>query len=82
MKKRKTYTSQFKREAVRLMESSDKPASDVARQLGVRRNQLYKWKEQLGERGAKAFPGAGRQRGQIDELSRLPQELAQVKRRA
>jgi len=79
MRKRKTYTSQFKREAVRLMESSDNPASDVARQLGVRRNQLYKWKEQLSKRGAKAFPGAGRQRGPVDELSRLRQELAKVK---
>jgi transposase-like protein len=47
MNKRKVYTSQFKREAVRLMESSEKPASDFARQLRVRRNQLYKWKEQL-----------------------------------
>ncbi len=79
MNKRKTYTSQFKREAVRLMESSDKAASDVARQLGVRRNQLYKWKEQLSKRGAKAFSGAGRQRRQIDELSQLRQELATVK---
>ena len=77
--KRKTYTSQFKREAVRLMASSEKPASDVARQLGVRRNQLYKWKEQLAKRGAKAFPGAGRQKGKVDELSRLRQELAKVK---
>ena len=79
MTKRKKFTLEFKREAVRLMESSDKPASDVARQLSVRRNQLYKWKEQLSKRGAKAFPGAGRQRGQIDELSRLRQELAKVK---
>ena len=50
MNKRKTFTSQFKREAVRLMESSDKPATDGARQLGVRRNQLYKWKEQLDKK--------------------------------
>lgn len=40
MKGHKTYTSQYKREAVRLMESSEKPASDIARQLNVRRNQL------------------------------------------
>ena len=79
MKKRKVLTSQFKREAVRLMESSEKPASDVARQLGVRRNQLYKWKEQLDKCGTKAFPGAGRQKGKVDELSRLRQELAKVK---
>ena len=62
------------------MESSEKSASDVARQLGVRRNQLYKWKEQLAKRGAKAFPGAGRQKGAVDELSRLRQELSAVNR--
>ena len=36
MNQRKTFTSQFQREAVRLMESWDKPATDGARQLGVR----------------------------------------------
>lgn len=42
MVQRKKFTSEFKREAVRLMESSSKPAADVARELGVRRNQLYR----------------------------------------
>ena len=45
MTKRKKFTPEFKREVARLMESSQKPSSDVARQLGVRRHQLYKWKE-------------------------------------
>jgi transposase len=79
MKIRRTYTSQFKREAVKLMEQCDKPASDLARQLGVRRNQLYKWKEQLSKAGAKAFPGAGRQSENIDELTRLKREFEKVK---
>lgn len=79
MTKRKKYTSQFKREAVRLMESSEKPPSDLARQLGVRRNQLYKWKEQLSRRGAGAFPGSGRGAGSSDELTRLRKELEKVK---
>lgn len=65
MIKRKTFTSEFKREAVRLMGRSGKPSSDLARELSVRRNQLYKWKEQLEKRGSKAFPGAGRQRGRV-----------------
>lgn len=64
MNKRKKFTSEFKREAVRLMGSSEKPASDVARQLGVRRNQLYKWKEQLEKRGSKAFRAGVRGRCQ------------------
>jgi len=56
MTKRKQFTSEFKREAVSVTESSEKPSSEVARELGVRRNQLYKWKEQLDERGAEHFP--------------------------
>jgi transposase len=38
----KTYTREFKQEAVRLMEASDRPASEIAMELGIRRNQLYK----------------------------------------
>ena len=37
------------------LESSNKLPSDLARQRGVRRNQLYKWKGQLSRRGAQAF---------------------------
>jgi transposase len=79
MTKRKKYTSEFKREAVRLMESSEKPSSEVARQLGVGRNQLYKWKEQMDKRGAEAFPGIGRRSAQGDEVARLKRELERVK---
>ena len=79
MMKRKKYTSEFKREAVRLMESSEKPPADLARQLGVRRNQLYKWKEQMDRRGSEAFPGMGRRSTQGDEVARLKRELERVK---
>ena len=43
----KTYTKAFKLEALRLMETTDRPASEIAMQLGIRRNQLYKWKVNL-----------------------------------
>jgi transposase len=38
----KTFTKEFKLEAVRLMKESDRPALEIALELGVRRNQLYK----------------------------------------
>ena len=79
MTKRKSFTVEFKREAVRLLESSKKQPSDLARELGVRRNQLYKWKEQLSRRGENAFPGHGRRITGNDEVSRLRQELERVK---
>ena len=46
-----TYTKEFKLEALRMMEESDRPASELAMQLGIRRNQLYKWKEQMTKKG-------------------------------
>ena len=52
----KTFTKEFKLEAVRLMKLSDKPSSEIAAELGIRRNQLYKWKEQLDKKGDEAFP--------------------------
>jgi transposase-like protein len=43
----KTYTREFKQEAVRLIETTNRPATEVAMELGIRRNQFYKWKEQF-----------------------------------
>ena len=40
----KTYPKEFKLEALRLMNDSNRPASEIAMELGIRRNQLYKWK--------------------------------------
>jgi transposase-like protein len=79
MQKRKKFTKEFKLEAIRLMEESGKPAAEVARELGIRRNQLYKWQEKLSKRGEDAFPGSGRRPGKEDEIARLKRELARVK---
>ena len=55
-----TYTKEFKLEALRLMEQSDRPASAIAMELGIRRNQLYKWKEQMDKKGDVASAKKGR----------------------
>ena len=76
----KTYPKEFKLEALRLMEESDRPASEVAMQLGIRRNQLYKWKEQMTKKGDVPSARKGRPRKEDQsELSKLKQELKRVK---
>jgi len=78
MAKRSYFTKEFKLEAVRLLDAGEKPASDLARELGIRRNLLYKWKEQLELHAENAFPGKGRPPSsdkQADEIKRLKQEL-------
>jgi transposase len=82
MNKRKQFTQEFKLEAVRLLEEGKKPGADLARELGIRRNQLYKWKEEIDKRGEGAFPGKGRRpstENQSEEIARLKRELAQAK---
>lgn len=77
----KTYTKEFKLEAIRLMETSGRPPAEIAMQLGIRRNQLYKWKEQLAKRGEAVFSGKrGRpaKEGQ-SELATLKQENIRLK---
>src|SRR5574341_116859 len=76
MGKRQHFTQPFKVEAVRLLERGDRPAADVARELGIRRNQLYKWQAQVRAHGEHAFPGHGRRPQPADELARLKRELA------
>ncbi|MFC5435410.1 transposase [Rhodanobacter umsongensis] len=49
MVKRQRFTTEFKREAVRLLDACERPASQLAIDLGIRRNQLYKWKAAPGQ---------------------------------
>lgn len=58
MKTRKHFTKEFKFEPVKLLETTGRPGSEIARELGIRRHQLYKWQKELRAKGAKAFPGA------------------------
>jgi transposase len=80
MTKRNTYSKEFQLEAVRLVEQSNKSPNEIAIDLAVRRNQLYKWQTQLKKQGDAAFRGAGRKPpDETDELARLRKELAEVK---
>jgi len=76
----KTYPKEFKLEALRLMESSDRPASEIAMQLGIRRNQLYKWKEQMNKKGDVPTAKKGRPKKEDQsEAARLRQENKRLK---
>jgi len=79
-RKRVRFTKEFKLEAVKLLEAGQKPAAQIALELGIRRNQLYKWQEQLqakGEAGAFRGPGA-KPLSEYSEVERLRRELKRV----
>ena len=79
-RKRKTFNKAFKLEAVRLLELGQKPATQLALELGIERNRLYKWQAQLKKTGlARAFRGPGQKPlDEQNELERLKRELKKV----
>ncbi len=78
--KRERLSREFKLEAVRLLELGQKPATQLAMELGIARNQLYKWQAQLGKVGKEqAFRGPGRNpKNEQSETERLRAELKRV----
>jgi transposase len=76
MGKRRSFTPEFKDEAVRLMLESGRPISQVARELGVRPDQLRHWKQEF-TRAQETSPPPGETSEQ--ELRRLRRELTVVR---
>ena len=48
-KKRKTYTEEFRRQAVSLADQQGKTAREVADSLGIHVNQIYNWRTQFSK---------------------------------
>ncbi len=74
---RKTYSREFKIEAVRLTTAGGQSVAQVARDLGVNENTLHNWRRQFREWGA--GPTADKETlAVVEENRRLRKELAQV----
>jgi len=75
---RRQFTMEFKREAVRQLESGEHSMSEVARRLGVRRENLYQWQQQVKPDGVRAPRKAS---AAPDEAETPEQELRRLRRR-
>ena len=82
-KPRRTFSREFKIEAVRAIRDEHKSVSQVARELEVTRQLLRTWCKQVeGRDGApidEVFPGKGNLAGPEDEIRRLRRENAQLR---
>jgi transposase len=56
---RKVYDIEFKRNAVALASDPGKTVAAVSKSLGIDERILGRWKRELAENGALAFPGNG-----------------------
>lgn len=72
--KRRQYTEEFKREAVRLITEQGYSVSETARNLGINAHMWGRWTREFDTRGSAAFPGNGRMASAQEELQRLREE--------
>lgn len=73
--KKRQYSKELKKEAVQHNLTSERTVEEVARDLGISRSNLRRWRVQYRKDAALAFPGNGKERlAPQEEKSRRPQK--------
>ena len=73
-KARRSFTPEFKAQAVQLVTEQGKSIAEVARDLDLSESLLRSWKTALAASGAPAFPGRGNPPALEEDLRRLRAE--------
>ena len=74
-KTQRTFTKEFKLEAVQLVQSSStNPLAQIARDLGIADSTLHHWCTVLRAQGSRPFPAVGIRLPQEEEIRRLKRE--------
>ena len=76
---RKTYTAEFKLQAVRMVTDQHLGFAEAARRLGVSESRLHEWLKAFRTQGSGAFPCHGRLSPQDEELHRLRVKVQRLK---
>ena len=71
---RRKFTREFKEAAVRRLELGA-TVGEVARACEVNPNVLHRWRRELRELGAKAFPGEGQRRADENRIAELERKV-------
>ena len=79
MATRRTFSSEFKREAVRLVKERGVAITQAARDLDLHENVLRKWVREQAADPQQAFPGKGQMKPEQLEIDRLRKEVARLK---
>lgn len=79
-KKRKTFSSEFKKEAIRMCEG--RLVTEVAKSLGIHSNSIYRWRLELATEDVDTFRGKGNRTVLEEENRQLRQRVLQLETEA
>ena len=79
-KERRTYDTEFKKNAVKLSHEPNRSVQSVTQGLGVPRESLYRWRVEFKNNGSLAFPGNGNEALTQDQkrIKELEKQLKEV----
>ena len=78
-RKRRRFSEEFKREAVRLLNENPTSAVETAKKLGVSRESIYRWRDEQERVGTEAFRGNGNRTSDQDRIRQLEAENRQLR---
>lgn len=73
---RRQFTKEFKLDSVQYALASDKTVSEVARDLGIKENNLRRWIKEYEQDPEHSFPGNGKIKEPEEENRQLRKRLA------
>ncbi len=76
---RKSYSKQFKIDAVKLVTEQGYRVPEAARNLSIHHDLIRRWKKELESDDVQAFPGKGKMTEEKEELLRLRKENKQLR---
>ena len=76
---KRTFTREFKLEAVKLVKERGVSMSQASRDLGIHLTVLRGWVKAVDEDPQQAFPGQGQMKPEQAEIARLKKEVARLK---
>lgn len=79
MGQRRTFTREFKLEAVKLVKERGVSVAQACRDLELHENILRKWIRQQATDPQHAFPGHGQMKPEQQEIERLRREVVRLK---
>lgn len=76
---KRTFTREFKLEAVKLVKERGVSMSQASRDLDIHLNVLRKWVKDVEADPVQAFPGQGQMKADQAEIAKLRKEVAKLK---
>ncbi len=72
---KKTYDQAFKRQVVQMIQEEGKTVPQVAKELGLHTNTVYRWVSEIKQDGGQAFPGSGQLKDDDKAIKALQKQI-------